>query len=197
MIALFEIKLNCDFSLLSLASDKRYVCHGSKKCPLHPFHRWDWCSGQEERQWELWQPERAGKHTQPVACRNGWYAFILWQCWSSSLNPTAMCHRLFMSHMFLVITGFNSSTNVVVLAGTNRADILDPALMRPGRFDRHIYIGKALGWGLHIQFYPALTYMRADFSLWYLPFFFFSCLQYVLPSNKFNSVTQTHMQTQI
>uniref|UniRef100_A0A8C7HTR6 AAA+ ATPase domain-containing protein n=1 Tax=Oncorhynchus kisutch TaxID=8019 RepID=A0A8C7HTR6_ONCKI len=31
-------------------------------------------------------------------------------------------------------------TNVVVLAGTNRPDILDPALMRPGRFDRQIYI---------------------------------------------------------
>lgn len=38
-------------------------------------------------------------------------------------------------------TGFNTATNVVVLAGTNRPDILDPALMRPGRFDRQIYIG--------------------------------------------------------
>ncbi|MGH0172273.1 UNVERIFIED_CONTAM: hypothetical protein FKN15_063087 [Acipenser sinensis] len=37
--------------------------------------------------------------------------------------------------------GFNTATNVVVLAGTNRPDILDPALMRPGRFDRQIYIG--------------------------------------------------------
>lgn len=44
--------------------------------------------------------------------------------------------------LFALLTGFNSSTNVVVLAGTNRADILDPALMRPGRFDRHIYIGE-------------------------------------------------------
>lgn len=38
-------------------------------------------------------------------------------------------------------SGFNTATNVVVLAGTNRPDILDPALMRPGRFDRQIYIG--------------------------------------------------------
>lgn len=38
--------------------------------------------------------------------------------------------------------GFNTASNVVVLAGTNRPDILDPALMRPGRFDRQIYIGE-------------------------------------------------------
>lgn len=38
--------------------------------------------------------------------------------------------------------GFNTATNVVVLAGTNRPDILDPALLRPGRFDRQIYIGE-------------------------------------------------------
>ena len=42
-------------------------------------------------------------------------------------------------------SGFNTATNVVVLAGTNRPDILDPALMRPGRFDRQIYIGEERG----------------------------------------------------
>ena len=36
--------------------------------------------------------------------------------------------------------GFTSTTNVVVLAGTNRADVLDPALLRPGRFDRQIIL---------------------------------------------------------
>ena len=36
--------------------------------------------------------------------------------------------------------GFNTATNVVVLAGTNRPDMLDPALLRPGRFDRQIYL---------------------------------------------------------
>jgi cell division protease FtsH len=36
--------------------------------------------------------------------------------------------------------GFDSSTNVIVLAATNRPDILDPALLRPGRFDRHVVI---------------------------------------------------------
>uniref|UniRef100_A0A8C9WAN9 Si:ch1073-174d20.2 n=1 Tax=Scleropages formosus TaxID=113540 RepID=A0A8C9WAN9_SCLFO len=46
-----------------------------------------------------------------------------------------------MSVISCFLIGFNTSTNVVVLAGTNRPDILDPALMRPGRFDRQIYIG--------------------------------------------------------
>ena len=38
--------------------------------------------------------------------------------------------------------GFDSSTNVIVLAATNRPDILDPALLRPGRFDRHVVIDR-------------------------------------------------------
>lgn len=38
--------------------------------------------------------------------------------------------------------GFNTSDQVVVLAGTNRPDVLDAALMRPGRFDRHIAIDR-------------------------------------------------------
>ena len=36
--------------------------------------------------------------------------------------------------------GFDTDTNVIVMAATNRPDILDPALLRPGRFDRHIVI---------------------------------------------------------
>ena len=36
--------------------------------------------------------------------------------------------------------GFDTNTNVIVLAATNRPDILDPALLRPGRFDRHIVV---------------------------------------------------------
>ncbi|KAM8876526.1 mitochondrial inner membrane m-AAA protease component AFG3L2-like isoform 1-T1 [Synchiropus picturatus] len=45
-----------------------------------------------------------------------------------------------LNQLLVEMDGFNSCTNVVVLAGTNRADVLDPALMRPGRFDRHINI---------------------------------------------------------
>lgn len=46
-----------------------------------------------------------------------------------------------LNQLLVEMDGFNSNTNVVVLAGTNRADILDPALLRPGRFDRHIHLG--------------------------------------------------------
>lgn len=42
--------------------------------------------------------------------------------------------------MTYFLTGFNTTSNVVVLAATNRVDILDKALLRPGRFDRQIFV---------------------------------------------------------
>lgn len=45
-----------------------------------------------------------------------------------------------LNQLLVEMDGFTSNTNVVVLAGTNRVDILDPALTRPGRFDRQIII---------------------------------------------------------
>merc|ERR1719347_941501 len=46
-----------------------------------------------------------------------------------------------LNQLLVEMDGFNTgSTNVIVLAATNRVDILDQALMRPGRFDRQIYV---------------------------------------------------------
>src|SRR6185312_12945958 len=45
-----------------------------------------------------------------------------------------------LNQLLAEMDGFSSDTGVIVLAATNRADILDAALVRPGRFDRHIYL---------------------------------------------------------
>jgi cell division protease FtsH len=45
-----------------------------------------------------------------------------------------------LNQILTEMDGFDSSTNVVVLAATNRPDVLDPALLRPGRFDRRIAV---------------------------------------------------------
>ena len=46
-----------------------------------------------------------------------------------------------LNQLLLEMDGFGSNEGVIVLAATNRQDILDPALLRPGRFDRQIYVG--------------------------------------------------------
>jgi AFG3 family protein len=62
-----------------------------------------------------------------------------------------------LNQILTEMDGFNTTEQVVVLAGTNRADVLDKALMRPGRFDRHINIdrptmdGRAQIFGVHIK----------------------------------------------
>lgn len=62
-----------------------------------------------------------------------------------------------LNQLLVEMDGFNTTTNVVVLAATNRVDILDKALMRPGRFDRQIFVpapdikGRASIFKVHLQ----------------------------------------------
>lgn len=45
-----------------------------------------------------------------------------------------------LNQMLVEMDGFETGTNVIVIAATNRPDVLDPALMRPGRFDRQVVV---------------------------------------------------------
>ncbi|MBE2198088.1 MAG: ATP-dependent zinc metalloprotease FtsH [Anaerolinea sp.] len=45
-----------------------------------------------------------------------------------------------LNQILVEMDGFDNETNVIVMAATNRADILDPALLRPGRFDRKVFV---------------------------------------------------------
>ncbi|KAL7311005.1 AAA ATPase afg3 [Mucor circinelloides] len=66
-----------------------------------------------------------------------------------------------LNQLLVEMDGFDSNQHVVVLAGTNRPDVLDPALLRPGRFDRHISIdrpdisGRAQIFEVHLK--PIIT----------------------------------------
>ncbi|XP_011160232.1 AFG3-like protein 2 isoform X2 [Solenopsis invicta] len=71
-----------------------------------------------------------------------------------------------LNQLLVEMDGFNTTTNVVVLAATNRIDILDKALLRPGRFDRQIFVpapdikGRASIFKVHLA--PLKTMLNKD-----------------------------------
>lgn len=73
-----------------------------------------------------------------------------------------------LNQILTEMDGFNTSEQVVVLAGTNRPDVLDKALMRPGRFDRHISIDRPTMDGRKQIFNVYLKKIVTDENLEYL-----------------------------
>lgn len=73
-----------------------------------------------------------------------------------------------LNQILTEMDGFNTSEQVVVLAGTNRPDVLDKALMRPGRFDRHIGIDRPTMDGRKQIFRVHLKKIVTDENLEYL-----------------------------
>ncbi|XP_042235457.1 AFG3-like protein 2 [Homarus americanus] len=71
-----------------------------------------------------------------------------------------------LNQLLVEMDGFNTTSNVVVLAATNRVDILDKALLRPGRFDRQIFVpppdikGRASIFKVHLA--PLKTNLNKD-----------------------------------
>jgi cell division protease FtsH len=47
-----------------------------------------------------------------------------------------------LNQLLVEMDGFGNNEGIIVMAATNRVDILDPAIMRPGRFDRKVYVGR-------------------------------------------------------
>ena len=73
-----------------------------------------------------------------------------------------------LNQILVEMDGFETSTNIIVVAATNRPDILDPALLRPGRFDRRVVldlpevIGREAILKVHSQGKPLAPNLRLD-----------------------------------
>jgi cell division protease FtsH len=73
-----------------------------------------------------------------------------------------------LNQILVEMDGFGTDTHVIILAATNRPDILDPALMRPGRFDRRVVIdrpdirGREAIFKVHMRGKPLASNVRVD-----------------------------------
>jgi cell division protease FtsH len=73
-----------------------------------------------------------------------------------------------LNQMLVEMDGFETNLGVIVMAATNRPDILDPALLRPGRFDRQVYVtlpdirGREQILNVHMRKVPVGADIRAD-----------------------------------
>ncbi len=73
-----------------------------------------------------------------------------------------------LNQLLVEMDGFDSTTNIIVIAATNRPDVLDPALLRPGRFDRRVTLdtpdvaGRRQIIGVHARSKPIDTTVNLD-----------------------------------
>ena len=73
-----------------------------------------------------------------------------------------------LNQMLVEMDGFETGTNIIVIAATNRPDVLDPALLRPGRFDRQVVVplpdirGREQILNVHMKKVPVAQDVRAD-----------------------------------
>ena len=73
-----------------------------------------------------------------------------------------------LNQLLVEMDGFEGSAGVIVIAATNRPDVLDPALLRPGRFDRQVWVplpdirGREQILLVHMRKIPSATDVRAD-----------------------------------
>jgi cell division protease FtsH len=75
-----------------------------------------------------------------------------------------------LNQLLIEMDGFDVTSGIVVIGATNRPDILDPALMRPGRFDRHVILEPPDAEGRHriLQIHAAGKPLASDVDLWRL-----------------------------
>lgn len=73
-----------------------------------------------------------------------------------------------LNQMLVEMDGFETGTNIIVIAATNRPDVLDPALLRPGRFDRQVVVplpdirGREQILNVHMKKIPVAQDVRVD-----------------------------------